>query len=455
MKNYNGLKIRKYLIFFSTIATLYLSLWLTLLVRYQDNYNSALWELHFTPFSLLFLIWLLIFYSFNLFEPAVTQSGVQFLNQYLKASIINLGLGFVYFYAFYAGEIKPRTVLLILIAIFSFFYFIWRKIFSYLGYAKKLSPAVLFIGYEELINEILPKGPDIFRFGYTFKGIVTNQPINEADLNLKRYNFNELSEAVKKEKISLLVINEPGNQEITDHLFQILPLRVNFITLTKFYENITYRVPLKIINRGWFLDNFSEGDKTLYETAKRLSDLIISLVSGLISLPFCPLIALAVKLSSHGPVIFKQERIGKDGQPFVALKFRTMYQNAEKSGPSWAKENDPRITKVGQFLRKTRLDEIPQLINIFRGEMSFVGPRPERPVFIAELEKAIPFYRERLLVKPGLTGWAQINFPYADSIDSTLKKLQYDLYYIKNRSIFLDLSIILKTLNIVFKKSGR
>ena len=137
------------------------------------------------------------------------------------------------------------------------------------------------------------------------------------------------------------------------------------------------------------------------------------------------------------------------------MKFRSMYENAEKNGAVWAKQDDPRITKIGKFLRKTRLDEIPQLWNILKGEMSFVGPRPERPEFIAKLKVEIPFYNERLLVKPGLTGWAQINFPYADSVESTLKKLQYDLYYIKHRSLILDLSIILKTLNIILKRGGR
>ncbi|MFA6304884.1 MAG: sugar transferase [Patescibacteria group bacterium] len=456
MKNYNGLKLRKMLVFISTIGLFYASLWLTLILRYQENYNNQIWQMHFWPFTWLFLIWLVIFYALNLFDPIANQHGVSFLNIYLKTAAINLGLGFIYFYALYSrAEIRPRTVLIILMAIFTVLYFVWRKLLNKLSHNEKFYPNVLFVGYEPLIKEILPKNDEEQRFGYFYKGIVTDQIDLGKSLNLKSYNFNELNEVIKKDKISLLIINEPSNQEIINLLFKILPLRVNFISLSNFYENICQRIPLTIISRGWFLDNFSEGQKTIYETSKRLIDIVLSLLVGLVSLPFTPFIALAIKLNSKGPIIFKQIRVGKDGQNFVTLKFRTMYQNAEKSGAIWAKENDPRITTVGLFLRKTRLDEIPQLINIFTGEMSFVGPRPERPEFIELLEKEIPFYRERLLVKPGLTGWAQINFPYADSVESTLKKLQYDLYYVKNRSIFLDLSIILKTLNTILQQVGR
>jgi len=154
------------------------------------------------------------------------------------------------------------------------------------------------------------------------------------------------------------------------------------------------------------------------------------------------------------PVIFKQKRTGLLGQPFLAMKFRSMVKEAEKSGPQWAQKNDPRVTRLGSILRKTRLDEIPQLLNIIRGEMSFVGPRPERPVFVETLRQKIPFYNERHLVKPGLTGWAQISFPYGASEADALEKLQYDLYYIKNRSLIFDLAIILKTIKTVLSLEG-
>ena len=165
---------------------------------------------------------------------------------------------------------------------------------------------------------------------------------------------------------------------------------------------------------------------------------------------------MLIAVDSKGAIFFKQIRTGHDGKNFTAVKFRSMYQNAEQNGPEWAKKNDPRVTRIARFFRKTRIDEIPQLWNILRGEMSFVGPRPERPEFIEKLSAEIPFYKERLLVKPGLTGWAQILGPaYGGSREESLIKLQYDLYYIKNRNFFLDLGIILKTLNTVLKGSGQ
>jgi lipopolysaccharide/colanic/teichoic acid biosynthesis glycosyltransferase len=171
-----------------------------------------------------------------------------------------------------------------------------------------------------------------------------------------------------------------------------------------------------------------------------------------IALPF---VALAIALDDGGPLFYRQVRSGRAGEPFFVVKFRTMRPDAEKDGkPRWAKKDDDRVTRVGKVLRKTRLDELPQIINVLRGEMHIVGPRPERPEFIAELEEKIPFYRTRLTVKPGLTGWAQIHYKYGNSVEDALVKLQYDLYYIRNRSLWLDFYIVFKTIGVVFRLEG-
>jgi lipopolysaccharide/colanic/teichoic acid biosynthesis glycosyltransferase len=171
--------------------------------------------------------------------------------------------------------------------------------------------------------------------------------------------------------------------------------------------------------------------------------------------PLVPIIALLIKLDSKGPVFFKQVRVGEGEKPFVLIKFRTMSQDAEKTtGAVWAEKNDSRVTKLGSFLRKTRLDEIPQLFNILRGDMSFIGPRPERPEFVEDLKKVIPFYSERHFVKPGLTGWAQVRYTYAASVEDAIEKLRYDLFYIKNMSIFLDTLIILETVKVILFRRG-
>ena len=231
---------------------------------------------------------------------------------------------------------------------------------------------------------------------------------------------------------------------------------MDIYNISGFYEIITNKIPVENIEYDWFLENLSENSKKAYEIFKRLVDIIFAIIGLIISIPFLPFIILAIKIDSNGPIIFRQIRTGKNGKDFLAMKFRSMVDNAEKNGAQWAEKNDSRITKMGKIMRKTRLDEIPQLINILKGEMSFVGPRPERPEFIEILSKEIPFYKERLLTKPGLTGWAQLKGPaYGGSKEESLEKLKFDLYYIKNRNFLLDISIILKTVNIVLNRKGQ
>jgi len=192
-----------------------------------------------------------------------------------------------------------------------------------------------------------------------------------------------------------------------------------------------------------------------YDTIKRVIDIIGGIILSIIFFPVCMCTAIAIKLNSQGPIFADTpQRVGKNGKLFKLYKFRSMIMDAEKNtGAQWAATKDKRVTRIGKFIRKSRIDEIPQFWNILKGEMSFVGPRPERPEFVETLKKEIPFFNERHLVKPGLTGWAQINFPYGASVEDAKEKLQYDLFYIKNRSIALDISIILKTINTIFNKT--
>ncbi|MHB8368081.1 MAG: TIGR03013 family XrtA/PEP-CTERM system glycosyltransferase [Leptospirales bacterium] len=230
---------------------------------------------------------------------------------------------------------------------------------------------------------------------------------------------------------------------------------INVVEWGTFYERNTNKIDIMIINPSHLIlsDGFEKKHLTIF--LKNVMDRLFSLVGMVLFLPFALLIALLVKLESKGPVFYTQERVGQNGKPFRIIKFRSMVADAEKgTHPQWAAKNDSRITRVGRFLRDTRLDEVPQLINILKGEISFVGPRPERPYFVSELEKSIPFYSQRHVTKPGLSGWAQIRYRYGATVDDAVKKLEYDLYYIKNLSIFLDLMILLETVQVVLFRRG-
>ncbi len=221
------------------------------------------------------------------------------------------------------------------------------------------------------------------------------------------------------------------------------------------YEDITGKIAVEALRPSYLIFNDGFGRSMRGDLAKRAFDVVLASIMMVLAIPLMLLSALAVRLDSKGSVLFAQERVGLNGKPFTLLKFRSMRSDAEsKSGPVWAQKDDPRITRVGRFLRKTRLDELPQLINVLAGDMSLIGPRPERPVFVSDLTEQIPYYNQRHIVKPGLTGWAQINYPYGNTVADAMQKLQYDLFYIKNKSVLFDLSILFTTVKTVILRRG-
>ncbi len=230
---------------------------------------------------------------------------------------------------------------------------------------------------------------------------------------------------------------------------------VRFDHLASVYEQYTGKIAVENLRPSWLIFNEGFRKSRVLAFTKRLSDVVLALI-GLVTLtPIMALVALAVRLGSAGPVLYSQTRVGKDGRPFTIYKFRSMRMNAEAAtGAVWSTAQDPRVTPVGRFIRRTRLDELPQLWNVFNGDMSFVGPRPERPEFVAELTKQIPFYGQRHVVRPGLTGWAQVRHQYGASVDDAMQKLQYELFYIKHMSLAFDLFIVLETIKTVLVRRG-
>ncbi len=452
---------KKFVLFLSDIASLYISLLLTLSLRYREEFSYQ-YHLHLLPFILIFILWLLVFYIANLYDVRSLRNTLNFYSSFFQAVTIAAGISIAFFYLLPIFSITPRTNLFIFIVIFSGLGTVIRSAFNSLA-GRSFKKQILIVGVNRQTIELahfIKKNP---QSGYQLTYVVDitggSKEIAEDD---RRFVIIEGAENIDKiirnEKINTVIISPEAYQipEIIDMFYKSLERRVTFRNLSSFYENLTNRVPLGAINQIWFLENLSEGSKSSYEVLKRFFDTIFAIVMGVASLALYPFIILAIKISSPGPIFYRQKRLGQAGKVFEIIKFRTMDQNAEKfTGAVWTVEGDPRITKIGNLLRKMRLDELPQLWNILKGEMSFVGPRAERPEFHEQLKQEIPFYEERYIIKPGLSGWAQINYRYGSSVADAAEKLQYDLYYIKNRSLILDLGIILKTVNIALKQAGR
>ncbi len=288
-----------------------------------------------------------------------------------------------------------------------------------------------------------------------YVGMSDSKPVVEEAIN--RSAINNLTRFVENLGVSevVLAIEERRNSLPLKDLLRIKTAGVHVNDFSSFIERETGRVDLDTVNPSWliFSDGFSSG-RAVSSVAKRIFDIAASALLLALTAPVIVLFAIIVKLDSNGPALFRQTRVGLYGQNFEVIKLRSMRVDAEQDGAQWAVKNDARTTRVGRFIRKLRIDELPQTWSVLKGEMSFVGPRPERPEFVLGLEEKLPFYAERHMVKPGITGWAQVNYPYGASIEDSRHKLEYDLYYAKNYTPFLDLLIILQTLRVVLWHEG-
>jgi sugar transferase (PEP-CTERM system associated) len=282
----------------------------------------------------------------------------------------------------------------------------------------------------------------------------SNKVVEEAIVRTAVHNLTRFVENLGVSEV-VLALEERRNALPLKALLRIKTAGVHVNDFSSFIERETGRVDLDTVNPSWliFSDGFSSG-RAVSSVAKRMFDVLASGVLLALTFPLIALFALIVKLDSKGPAFFRQTRVGLYGVPFELIKLRSMRTDAEQNGAQFAQKDDPRVTRVGKFIRKVRIDELPQAWSVLKGEMSFVGPRPERPQFVDDLEDKLPFYAERHMVKPGITGWAQINYPYGASMEDSRHKLEYDLYYAKNYTPFLDLLILLQTLRVVLWPEG-
>ena len=341
--------------------------------------------------------------------------------------------------------------------------FLWRLAYTTLISSPRFYKKVLLIGeisnIENIIKPLNETDPNYKIVGFINCEKETEDPIKFK--GLKEFQPNELMNVIRNYKISEILVASYDSETITPEIYHdLINLLEHGFTIreyTQVYEEITYRVPIQFVGKDFYkYFPFSRSNQnTLYLFFHRTFDIIFSVIGLLIGSILLPFILVGNLIANRGPLFYTQERVGKNGNIFKIMKLRSMIVNAEKDGAKWAQKNDVRITTFGKFLRRSRLDEIPQFINVLKGEMSIIGPRPERPFFVNELSRIIPFYETRHIIKPGLTGWAQVKTKYGSSVDDSLTKLQYDLYYIKHRSIFLDLNVVVKTLSTILYYRGQ
>jgi len=438
-------KLKKFILLLGDLVGLWLALFLVITIRYPRSSWEVNWSQHWPNFLVIFLIWILLIYINDLYNLNIKTISRKFFNLILNTAFVASTLSIIYFYLNPATSISPKTNLLLFIVIFLGIFFLWRWFYQIAIHSFIRRDNLAIIGFNTKSEKLMAALQNNPGAGYLAALIFKNPD-----------EVKSLSEQIISKHISTIVICDDFSQDdvVREALFACLPLNVTFFNYPEFYEMLTGKVPVEAIGPDWFLKNLQTRSKNYFNLLKQLLDFILALIVFIVSLPLWPLIAILIKLSSRGPVFFTQERLGKDEQVFNIIKFRTM--RVENNNQEPTEEADNRITGLGLFLRKTRLDEIPQVLNILRGEMSFIGPRPERPEIVAELEKEIPFYKTRLLIKPGITGWDQVSGSYhSASVSDSMEKLQHDLFYLSNRSLYLDITIALKTIATVVSREGR
>jgi len=411
-------------------------------------------------FILTGLIYIMVFFSTELYDIRKDFKSIGNVMAITLASTSAFVITTLLFYMNWSLRIG-RGVFILNGILITLFIIGWRILYSYLLEQPIFKRNVLIVGAGWAGKTILQEINRLQKSGLRTVGFIDDDPqkkgklIDGVPVLGDRYTIDKV---IRKKGVDLIVaaITHEKHADLIKALINCSWKGIDIVDMPAIYEQLTGKIPFKHINNMWML-HIAIGKPKLYSRLiKPILEAIIASILFILLIPVMVVLAIVIKCDSRGRIFYTQERIGKDGRKFTIMKFRTMVENAESvTGAVYAADNDPRITKIGRFLRKWRLDEIPQLVNVIKGDMGLIGPRPEREVFIREFEEKIPFYTQRLLVRPGLTGWAQVKFPYASSIEQTEEKLQYDLYYIKNMSFILDFVVFLKTIRVVLFGKGK
>lgn len=401
-----------------------------------------------------------LFHVNNLDRSIVSANLLHFSIDVLKSVSLGCTASALLFYIFPALAASAEAALAgVLLA--GLVPVILRPLLRYLVAQKKFAEGILIVGTGELAGKLyraLANGRNGWKQDQRRAGELLEFPESPADLGTT-VDFAQLSDLVLRDRISRVVVAEQDSQSRGRLAAALLDRRLRGLQISDavdFYEKFSGKIWVDGLSTEWFIFTGGFRRSNAGAWAKRSFDVIFVLLLLLLTAPLLVAIAVAIKIDSAGPILFRQIRVGLHGKIFMIYKFRSMRQDAElETGPVWSSEQDERVTAVGRLLRKFRLDEIVQVFNVLRGEMSLVGPRPERPYFVDRLERQIPFYNLRHYVKPGITGWAQVMYPYGDSTEAAYEKLQYDFYYAKHKSLGYDTGILLKTLKIVLLGRGR
>jgi len=451
--------LRNFLFVIGEGIMIYAAVLISAFIRLGNVHDSFL-SLEVLNKALLIVIVCQISLYFNeLYNLKVTDTYLELGLRLTKAiGITSITLAIIYYCL--PSLIVGRGIFLITLVFLFLLISSWRYAYNRILKKKMFTERILVLGLGELSQKILSEINGHRDSGYQIAGVVSanSGPVRSLPADIPIFNLSQnLSDIAKSQYIKKIVVamdDRRGKLPIEE----LLRCKMSGVTVLEgesFYEKLAGKILAENVNPSWFI--FSDGFRKsrVNRLTRRITGFVLSLLGLLLTLPLTLIIAVAIKLDSKGPIIYKQERCGEGDRTFKLCKFRSMIDNAEaECGPTWAQDNDCRVTRVGRLLRKFRLDEIPQMWNVLKGDMSFVGPRPERPEFVIELEKIVPYYAERHTVKPGITGWAQVCYGYGATVEDALEKLKYDLFYIKDMSFLMDLTIIARTVKIVIQTSG-
>ena len=457
-------RIRQLTLLSADIVIFAVSLYIALCIRTTSIPSFDVYLAH-SVFIYIFGIWTLANYINGLYDFRGFASDTPLNRRTIETWFISIVLGIIFFYIYPENTIQPKTLLILTATIGYISAYALRIYITHVYQTRShLSTPVLFVGWNADTAHISQRLTVQTQHGLRPVALCTTQDVDQTiRLSLEQYDLtHKIRSIVSNHEIGMVVVTpeELKNPDITAELYQLLFWDVKIIDSISLFEQITGSLPTSAFSEGWFLRHIGTSTQYVYQKWQRAVDVFGALLIGSITVILLPFIALGIKLTSRGPVFFTQKRIGKHGIPFTLYKFRSMYTlspdgSAEQNGFEFSKKGDVRITSFGKFLRRFRIDELPQTFNLIRGDISLIGPRPERPEIVEELTKIMPYYPLRHVVKPGLTGWAVLHQNYTDTIETSLEKLQYDLYYIKNKSVLLDVSIILKTFRLLLRAMGQ